>query len=233
MEHVDYVAWAEYIFTLLQEHHPETRSIHEFGCGTGSFALELLELGSYEYGASDFSEEMIAVASHKARDAGSEIDFCRIDFTRIPAIEQVDTALLLYDGINYVLELESVAHVLQGIYHTIKPGGVLIFDQSTPANSLNHKDGFDDSGQSEEFEYLRSSKYDPVTRHHITLFRLDIDGRMFTEKHVQRAYDLDEIRSVINESSFVIEASYDGFSLDNGHGESERIHWVLRRPSNE
>jgi len=41
----DYNAEAKFVHQLLQIHAPETRSILELGCGTGSHAVLLAELG--------------------------------------------------------------------------------------------------------------------------------------------------------------------------------------------
>jgi hypothetical protein len=111
----------------------------------------------------------------------------------------------------------------------LRRGGVFIFDQSTPANSLNHSDGFDDAGRDGAFRFLRTSRYDADTQLHTTLFRLGSDGKAYTEKHIQRAYTQDEMRALIGTSAFSLEASYDAFTFDPGNEASERIHHVLRR----
>lgn len=230
MTHVDYVMWADYILDVLRQHHPTADEILELGCGTGSLALVLQSAGRFSYTASDFSEEMLAVARRKARQERLPIAFEQIDFRDVPSHRQFDVILLLYDGINYVVDSLEVARVLASAHDALNPGGVFIFDQSTPANSLNHSDGFDDTGRDGDFRYLRTSRYDAETRLHTTLFRLDINGKTHTERHVQRAYSLEEMTWLIHASPFESEASYDGFSFDPATEQSERIHHVLRRP---
>ncbi|MCH7640098.1 MAG: class I SAM-dependent methyltransferase [Bacteroidetes bacterium] len=230
MAHVDYVMWAEYVFELLQQHHPAANDILELGCGTGSLALVLQPLGGYSYHASDFSQEMLAVARRKTRQARIPISFEQMDFRAVPPKPQYDAILLLYDGINYITEPTEIAAVLEGAYRALRPGGVFIFDHSTPANSLLHSDGFDDAGQGGAFRFLRTSRYDADTQLHTTLFRLGVDGKTHTERHVQRAYTQDEIRALIGASAFSLEAGYDGFTFEPAGEDSERIHHVLRRP---
>lgn len=230
MEHVDYVAWSEYLFALIQEHHPSAQRILELGCGTGSLAIELQQLGSFDYTASDLSQEMVEVAIRKAYAENRSVSFLVDDF-RTASVESVpDVILLVYDGINYLTDVSDVQKTFGSVFDALKPGGLFVFDLSTPTNSLNHKDGFDDAGNTEAFRYLRSSKYDPASQIHTTLFRLEVDGKTFTETHRQRAYSLGEMKGLIESTSFEIEAAYDGFSFDGAHGGTERIHWVLRKP---
>ena len=230
MAHVDYVAWAEYVFELLQRHYPRADNILELGCGTGSLALELQQLGSYRYRASDRSMEMLIVAARKAEEQDVPITFSQIDFCAIPEVPGADVILLLYDGINYLLEVSDIEKVFRGVHRSLNRGGVFVFDQSTPANSLNNKDGFDDSGHSDDAVYFRSSTYEPDARLHTTTFRLEIGDEYFEETHVQRAYTLAEIEALIAATPFAIEAAYDGLTFDKARPNSERIHWVLRKP---
>lgn len=229
MAHVDYAMWAQYVFELLQHHHPAADEILELGCGTGSLAIALQPAGGYSYRASDLSEDMLEVARQKATRRGLPISFEPMDFRSVHSEPQYDAILLLYDGINYITEPAEIAGVLESVHNALRPGGVFLFDQSTPVNSLNHSDGFDDAGRMGSFRYLRSSRYDAAAQIHTTLFRLDIDGKSHEETHVQRSYTLDEMELRIDASPLTLEASYDGFTFDPAGEAGERIHHVLRR----
>ena len=45
MRHVDYVAWANYIHSLLQRHGHHVHRLVELACGTGNATFELQRLG--------------------------------------------------------------------------------------------------------------------------------------------------------------------------------------------
>ena len=233
MEHIDYEAWADYVHALLMEHHGAVRSILELGCGTGSLALALQAYGPFAYRGTDGSEAMVRVAQRKARAAKVPVTFTPADFRALPSLPPVDAVLLLYDGLNYVLEPFEIATLFEQVHRALKPGGVFVFDQSTPLNSLNHPDGFDDAGRTDAFEYLRTSRYDPATHLHTTLFRLGVDGKTFEETHVQRAYELAEIEYLVAQSPLNRVAAYDGFSLDPADASAERIHWVVQKEQAE
>jgi SAM-dependent methyltransferase len=241
MAHVDYETWADYVLDLLLEHAPDTRSILELGCGTGSLALALQERADeitdapagFEYLATDASPEMIRVARAKARLAGraaGNLTFEVASFTSAIAPRPVDAVLLLYDGLNYLLEEQEVTALLERVASVLRPGGVAIVDQSTPANSINNAEYFQDAGMEGAFSYVRRSTFDRVRNHHVTEFDMVIEGKAFTERHVQRAYDLEEVRALVETSPLAEVAVYDGFSTDPAGAGAERLHWVLRQP---
>lgn len=230
MAHVDYDLWAEHIHELIQRHHPDPRWLLELGCGTGSFALKLQPHGAYHYTGTDGSSEMIRVACRKAELDGATISFSVADFTNFQVETPVDVVVLLYDGLNYLLEKKGIRAMLRCAYAALRPGGIFLFDQSTPANSLNNEDHFEDQGGEQNFDYTRYSRYDAETRLHTTTFDLRVAGRRFREEHVQRAYTMHEIRALIQETDFEEAAAYDNFLVQPATKESERIHWILRRP---
>lgn len=229
MAHVDYVAWAAYAHRLLRRHQRGFASVLELACGTGSFALALQKRGSYRYLATDRSPEMIAVARAKAEAAGVPVDFAVQDFTRFRTDERYDVAILLYDSINYLLDEADVRALLRCAYAALRPGGVFLFDQSTPTNSINNEAYFEDRGGEGNFTYVRQSRYDREAMLHTTRLDLEVDGRRFQEEHVQRAYTLAAMRALLAETSFVEEATYDGLTMAPASEASERVHWIVRR----
>ena len=232
MAHVDYRAWASHVRRLIGKHHPDAGDVLELGCGTGALARELQPLGpepdGFRYRATDASAAMLDAGRKAAR--GLAITFEPLDFRDVPPAPAVDVVLLLYDGLNYLLEKDDVRRLLSGAAGALRPGGVFVFDHSTPANSLRHEWGFDDEGETPAFTYIRSSSYDRRARLHRTTFRLHLpDGRDAREEHVQRAYAPDEIAVLIDESPLTRVAAYDGMSLKPMRAASERVHWVVRR----
>ena len=230
MSHVDYAYWAEYIHKLLRRHRPEAQTILELGCGTGSLATTLQPRGDYRYLATDISAEMIDVGRHKAKEEGADVRFERADFTDFTVDRPVDVILLLYDGLNYLLEKEKIQALMRCAFEALADEGIFIVDQSTPSNSIRNEAFFEHSDRLGIFSYHRQSRYDEASRLHTTILDMKVEDQHFREEHVQRAYEMTEIEKLAAEAGFRIEASYDGFSTSPGTDESERIHWVLRRP---
>ena len=234
MAHVDYPFWAAYLQSLLREHHPEAETLVELGCGTGALAVSLQPYGpppgGYAYRAYDGSAEMIEVARERVRQAGRPVTLGTLAFGEPVPGPPADVVVLVYDGLNYLLDLDAVTALLASIRDALAPGGVAIIDQSTPANSENHAGGFDDAGETDAFSYLRTSRYDPETRFHTTDFVLTLpDGREVTETHHQRAYTLEEVQAAAEAAGLAVVAAYDGFEDDAADETSERVHWVFAR----
>ena len=233
MAHVDYDAWADYAAELLQRYAPRATDLVELGCGTGELALELLGRApeTLRYRGYDGSPEMIEAARRKAAAEAAPLAFGVLCFGEAVPGPPADAVLLLYDGLNYVLDSAGVVALLRSAHDALRPGGVFVFDQSTPVNSERHAAAFEDAGSTEAFDYVRQSHYDAAVRLHTTRFELTFaDGATAHETHVQRAYTLDEVRAAIGETAFRVEAVLDGFSDDPATDQTERAHWVLRRP---
>jgi SAM-dependent methyltransferase len=238
MEHVDYDAWAAYLYTLLRQHGVEVDTVVELGGGTGSLARRLQPLGEYRYVLTDGSEAMLAQAQEKLSDDDSPVCCVQADFTTVTKDElglkePVDAVILVYDGLNYLLDASDVRGLFEQVHRLLRPGGIAIIDQSTPANSETNHDRFVDEGATDDFSFVRENRYDPETRRHETIFTLTVDGEHRQERHVQRAYSRHEVRDLLEESALSIEASYDAFTREPAHDESYRVHWVLCRSASE
>lgn len=231
MSHVDYDLWAEYVHGLVEAYVEGAETVLELGCGTGSFAFAFLRHGRYRYLATDASETMIKVARRKAEMEEVDARFERANFTDFRVDRPVDVVLLLYDGLNYLTEMEPVRRLLRCSYRALRPGGAFIVDQSTPSNSVNNEALFEDNDRVDDFSYVRRSRYDAKTRLHRTTLHIQVGDRRFTEEHLQRAYALNEMRPLIDDAGFDVEACFDGFSSAPATEASERAHWVLRRPT--
>lgn len=235
MDHVDYDAWAAYLFALLRRHGTDVETVVELGGGTGSLARRLQPLGEYRYLLTDGSTAMLTRAQEKLF-SDSPICCHRADFTSVTLddlgrTEPVDAVILVYDGLNYLLDEAEVAALFQCVHDLLRPGGIAVIDQSTPANSKERGDGFVDEGARDDFSYVRESQYDPDTRRHETIFTLTVDGQHQTERHVQRVYAIAEVRALLGRSPLAVESAYDEFTTDPAHDQSYRVHWVLRRPA--
>jgi SAM-dependent methyltransferase len=233
MAHVDYDQWAAYLFDLLRRHGTGVETVVELGGGTGALARRLQPLGGYHYVLTDGSAAMLDRARDKL-GAASPIRCVQADFTEVALddlglAEPADAVVLVYDGLNYLLDERDVAALFDCVHGLLRPGGVAIVDQSTPANSEERNDDFVDEGSRDDFSYVRESHYDPDTRRHETIFTLTVDGQHRTERHVQRAYARTEVLTLIDASPLSVEAAYDAFTTDPAHDESYRVHWVLRR----
>ncbi|HUF10126.1 MAG TPA: class I SAM-dependent methyltransferase [Rhodothermales bacterium] len=231
MAHVDYDRWAAYLVSLCRRFGKPPRRTLELGCGTGNLTFPLSsELGG-SYLATDYSDEMLEVARKKPESVGKNVQFETADFRCLQMNGVFDLIVLAYDGVNYLVEQEEVIRLLEGVAWRLDRGGIFLFDQTTPANSINNLAYFDDRWESDDASYVRSSHYD-VDRHlHTTRFDVRIGGKRAHEVHFQRAYDLAEMELMLKLSSFRVDGCLDAFSLAPATDQSERIQWVLSMPN--
>lgn len=237
MAHVDYPFWAGFVRDLLARHAPHAQSVVELGAGTGSLALALQPLGpppdGFAYRAFDGSAAMVAVARATV-DVPATFDV--LDFRAPVPGPPADAVLLLYDGLNYLTEPSDVAALLASVRGALapaadgRPGGVAVIDSSTPANSINHADAFDDEGVTDAFAFRRTSLYDEATRLHTTTFEIQTpDGTVHVERHVQRAWSMAELRALAAAAGLREVAAYDDFTTEPATDRTERVHWVWAR----
>lgn len=224
MDYVDHEAWADYIDHLLDEHELEPKSALELGCGTGLFAQALLRRRSMHYTATDGSTDMLTIARERLSD---RVVTRQLVFPGPAGKTTVDLCLLLYDGLNYLLTQKRLQELFDQVKSMLAPGGVFVFDQSTPANSINNAEFFEDEDELGNGSYVRRSSYDEETGLHTTRFEIATDDGDFEEEHVERAWPYGVVRTLLTESGWRILGAYDGFSFDEAHDEAERIHWIV------
>lgn len=240
MEDVDYDYWADFIDALIQQHHPDPRTVLELASGTGSMALSLDELGCYQITATDKSPQMITQAREKAKQLQHEVKFRVMDFLDIGLEHTFDVLVCIFDSVNYLHSPSRVLTMLEQIKKVMGPESLFIFDFTTPRNSiqavnyLNNEEGYANAN----YRYFRKSRYDPEEKIHYNDFRIEklSEDREtvveeFTERHRQRIYTLDEMTGIVEEAGFDIVACYDGFDMEPAHRKSLRITMVLRCPN--
>jgi len=238
MDHVDYEGWADYILHIIELNADVADSVEtkilELGCGTGLFTEELLAQTSAHILAADSSSSMLEWANKRLIAEKTRINFAQFDFESGWAAQSgsgpFDIVLLLYDCVNYIQTPEGLARLFAGVKTNLKPNSVFVFDQSTPANSINNAEFFEDEGEQDGISYSRKSSFDAQIRVHTTKFEIETPDGVFHEHHVQKAWTREEIQKSLDLAGLHVIASYDGFSLDNAVDESERIHWVIKSP---
>lgn len=239
MDDVDYEAWADYIDELIQHHHEDPIRILELACGTGTMAISLDELECYEIVATDRSPAMIEVARRKGRELNAGVEFRVMDFLDVSVDQRFDVAVSVFDSVNYLMEPGEILQMLQQVAKALKPGGLFVFDFTTPRNSIqaiNYLNNDEGTGPG-NLRYFRTSRYDPRQQIHYNEFDIEeLDEkhrtvvRRFRETHRQRIYTLKEMLAIIAETDYKILAKYSGFEMVEADNKSLRITMVLQCP---
>ena len=183
------------------------RRLVDIACGTGSAAIELARRG-FDVTGVDVSPAMLDEARRKAKGAGHSIEFIEQDMRRLRLRRKFDVATCLYDSFNYLLSLDDLRLALEGARQLLRPGGTFIFDFNTP----HHFQGWDGRDNvavdTDQLFGVYHHRYDPDTRRNevvMTFFAQAGDGyRRWSESHVQRAYEHDEVAGVVKGAGFTL-----------------------------
>lgn len=236
MKDVDYEMWADFIDEVIQTHHPHPKEVLELACGTGAISLCLAELEVYNVTATDASAAMVEKGKQKAKEFDLDIDFGVLDFTDIKSDKKYDIIFSVFDSVNYLHSAHEILDLLHGTYEILKPGGLLIFDFSTPQNSLEAVDYLNnEEGSFGAYRYFRTSRYEPAEQIHYNEFEIDEmseNGKTvlnrYQEIHKQRIYSLKEMLSILEQTPYHQVAKYEGFDLVEADHNSTRVTMVLR-----
>lgn len=202
----DYDAWTSWYERLILDLRPSTREICDVGCGTGPLAVRLAQKG-YRITGIDLSEDMLRVASDKARAWGVPVRLVRQDMRALLLPRRVDAILCACDGVNYLTDEKGVLRFLSRAYAALKPGGVLAFDVSN-LGKLREMGRVGLYGEDLENEtYLWQNEFDENTAlltMRLAFFVRESDGRYrkFEETHVQRAHRAEELVRLLAGAGF-------------------------------
>lgn len=240
MEDVNYDLWADFVDALILQHHPDPKKVLELACGTGSLALSLDELECYDITGTDKSPQMISKAKKKNRSLRGHVDFKVMDFLDIDISQQFDIVVSIFDSINYLHTDEEILRFLDEAKKVMNAQSLLIFDFTTPKNSiqaidyLHNEEGY----ANDNYRFFRESTYDAGEQIHTNSFRiqkLDDDQESvieeFRETHRQRTYTLQQMLDIIDQTTYNIVAKYCGFEFEEADKNSLRITMVLRCPN--
>lgn len=234
MGDVDYDGWAGYLDGLMRGFGlAHGASVMDCACGTGSLTLRLHKLG-YRVTGFDRSEEMLACAQQNARRAGAKVPFVLQDMRALNAHKPADAVNCSCDGVNYLLSQGDVRAFFKSVYAALVPGGLLLFDVSS-AYKLEHVLGGHTYGEnSGSCSYLWQNAFDPETRlleMDLTFFVPDGNGKYerFSERHVQRAHEQEELLFELEQSGFEPLGVYDAFSQAEPNAASERIQFAAKK----
>ncbi|MBD3615620.1 MAG: class I SAM-dependent methyltransferase [Gracilimonas sp.] len=236
MKDVDYEMWADFIDEVIQTHHPNPVDVLELACGTGTISLSLAGIDEYNLTATDKSAAMVDKARQKAAEQEARVQFDTMDFTEIKSDRKYDVIFSVFDSVNYLHNEQDILKMLRGCQVILKPGGLLIYDFSTPKNSLEAVDYLNnEEGSFGPYRYFRESRYEPEEQFHFNEFDIEelaADGktviRSYNEIHKQRIYSLKEMLSILEQTSYHQVAKYEGFDLVDADDNSTRVTMVLR-----
>ncbi len=127
----NYAGETQFVHQLLQRYAPNAKCILDLGCGTGTHAVLLANVG-YEVNGVDLSADMLLQASdrldHLPSDLASRLKFIHGDMRNIRLNQTFDVVLSLFHVISYQTTNEDLLAAFATVKEHLKPGGIFIFD---------------------------------------------------------------------------------------------------------
>ncbi len=231
MRHVNYRDWACYLIQLFSQADIPVTNVLDIACGTGSLILSLFDF-NINIAGFDESEEMIKVAKVKASKKGLRLPIWRGSMFGFAVRRPVHAIVCTYDSLNYCVEKSQCQSVFYHASNALAPGGVLIFDVCTIKNSLQNFSRYYEKETTRDFNYIRQSYYSKNKRLQVNEFYIKWKAKsapLFQEIHHQKIYRIDELVGLVPTEYFKIVGVYNGFTLEAGSEDSERVHFVLKK----
>jgi ubiquinone/menaquinone biosynthesis C-methylase UbiE len=233
-ENVDYDKRCEYICGLLAENGISEGILLDLACGTGTLSLMLSEKG-YDVIGVDGSEEMLTQAQEKKMEAGADIIFLCQRMEELDLFGTINAAVSTLDSINHVTEEDAVKEIFRRVSLFMEDKGVFVFDVNTP---YKHKEILGDNTFIYDLDevycvWQNSTDENLVTDISLDLFEKDEDDEetyyRYSEEFSERAYDLDDIRSWLEECKFEVTAVYEEMTKNAVKSDTQRAVFVARK----
>ena len=237
MEDIPYDRWCDFLTGLLREQGVKDGLVLELGCGTGTMT-ELLARKGYDMTGLDSSPEMLQKALEKRDLSGLPILYLCQDMRDFELYGTMAAVVSVCDTMNYLTEKEDFLDTLKLVNNYLDPGGVFVFDLKTPHF---FRDVLGDETMAESAEtaaYIWENSYseeDGLNECALTFFMARDDGlyEKAEEIHLQRAYEIEEIRELAEAAGMEFVGAREALTGAAPTPQSERVYIILREKGKE
>lgn len=231
MDQEAYHAWVRWILMQLAKSELKGPKVLELCSGTGRVTLALAEKG-YSVWAVDQSEEMLAVAQQKSENMLNRIRWIQGDMLELQLRERFDAVLCINDGVNYLKSEEELIDFLKVCHYHLKPGGLLLFDFSSPYK-LQYVLGEQTIAEAhEDNAFIWENHYDEETQtleFNFHIFERQSNGTYarFIEHHQQRSFMREQIQDSVKGLFQIVESVGDDYEKQSET--DQRFYYVMRK----
>lgn len=210
----------------------ERNLVLDLGCGTGTLTELMYERG-YDMIGVDNAPSMLQIAMEKRESSGAEILYLLQDMRELELYSTVGTVISVCDSVNYILEEDELLEVFRRVNNYLYPGGLFIFDFNT---DYKYREMIGDTTIAENREdcsFIWENFYDEeseLNEYDVTVF-VQEDGdifRRFTETHVQRGYDVGQMKKLLTAAGLELLEIRDADTHGGVTEKSGRVYMVAR-----
>ena len=233
MDNIPYEEWAEYLISLLKEYGIEDGLVLDLGCGTGNMT-EILASAGYDMIGVDNSEEMLDIAMEKREKSGQDILYLLQDMRGFELYGTVKAIVSICDSINYIPEKEDLTDVFRLVNNYLDPKGIFIFDFNTVYKYQEVLGNQTIAEDRDDCSFIWDNYYyedEQINEYELSLFIKEGSSDLYhkyQETHFQRAYDLETMKGLVEQSGLEYIVAYDAFTQNEPTNQSERIYVIAR-----
>ncbi len=226
MDDIDYEKWSDFIEDILKAYNIDNGLVLDLGCGTGRLT-ELLSDKGYDMTGVDGSQEMLQQALQKRDVSKKDILYLNQDMRDFELYGTMRAIVSTCDCINYITDVNELEGVFRLVNNYLDPKGIFIFDFNTKKKYQNIGDASIAENR-DDGSFIWENFYDAdeaINEYQLTLFLPTGTGlyRKYEENHVQKGYELDEIKRAVQRSGLIFLKAYDGYDSSPADDNSDRI----------
>jgi len=225
MKGVPYAMWVSYYLLLLahQDVHPKT--ILDVCCGTGTMCERLVS-ENFKMEGLDLSEQMIAEAQRKAKRKKLDIAYHVADASRFQLNKTFDAALSFFDSLNNIVDPEGLRGTFESVAAHLRPGGSWIFDLNTAYAFEARMFDQENLRANARLRYKWVGEWDAESREITVDMRFWRGEEEFHETHRQRAYEQEEVETMLRGAGFGHIRVFHSYTLNPPRFKSDRLHYA-------
>lgn len=226
---VDYEFWMDQLSQYANRN--QVKSILELACGTATIGIGLSQRGFSVEGL-DISDDMLTIAQAKSVENHVKMRFYHQDMVEFQTKKTYDMIFSMCDGINYILDLESLSSVFENVSKHLNHKGLFIFDVSSEYK-LEHVIGNNTFAETfDEEAYIWENEYDKKSKRlnfSLTLFKSNSGHyERYEEYHEQKAYSIETLKKAIIPYFDLLEI-VDGDTFGSYTDTSHRICFIAKK----
>lgn len=228
---VDYDKWVQALKEKIKKYKPSTRNILELACGTGTMAIALAQAGFILEGI-DLSEDMLVIANQKSQENHVKLKLYQQDMITFNTKKKYDVIFSMCDGMNYIVEDGDLKKTISNVFNHLGDDGLYIFDLSTLYKLKEIIGNHTFAETFDEEAYIWENEFHEETNRLnflLTLFKEEHGHyTRHEEYHVQRAYDVDYVKNVMEDYFDILEV-VDGDTFEGYSEHSHRICFISKK----
>jgi SAM-dependent methyltransferase len=221
---------------VLEKFDANPQDILDIACGEGTFAVAMAEM-NYNVTGVDLSSCMLTFAREKAKQKDLDIPFIQQDIRELDFDASFDLVTCLFDSLNYMLVLEDLARVFEGVTCALRPGGLFIFDMNTiyglAVSWQRSPVRFEQDSEDTiilhrlSFDYERTIATIKVTGFH----KEGMQWTRMDEEHKERGYPIEQIKCALRHQGLDVRACWSSLlTYNNPTPTSGRVWFVAQKP---